>query len=69
MLEGLSNITTQTCFPLCGQKTKLDDSKRFSILNWGIGIESEILWKQVRGQGSKLENENKLKMNLKVYYM
>ena len=40
-LEGLSNITTQTCYPLCGHKklNKLDDSKKFSIL--GIGIESE----------------------------
>ena len=26
---------------------KLDDGKKFLILNWGIGIESEI-WKQVR---------------------
>ena len=37
MLEGLSNITTQTCYPLCGHKklNKLDDSKNFSILKKG----------------------------------
>ena len=33
MLEGLSNITTQTCYLLCGHKklNKLDNSKKFSI--------------------------------------
>ena len=33
MLEGLSNITTQTCCPLCGHKklNKLDDSKKFNF--------------------------------------
>ena len=55
MLEGLSNITTQTYYPLCGHKklNKLDDSKK--------------LWKQDRGQGNKLENGNNLKMMFKVY--
>ena len=43
MLEGFSNITTQTYYPLCGHKilNKLDDSKKFSILKKGIGIENE----------------------------
>ena len=34
MLEGLSNITTQTCYPLCVHK-KLDDNKKISILKKG----------------------------------
>ena len=44
MLEGLNNITTQTCYPLCGHKklNKLDDSKKISILKKReIGIEGE----------------------------
>ena len=50
MLKVLSNITKQTCFPLCRHKKlrKLDDSKRFSILKRGIEIESEKVCKQVR---------------------
>ena len=58
MLEGLSNITTQMCYPLCGHKklNKLDDSKKFLILkkgnrdqkrkNYGNKIEiKETSWK------------------------
>ena len=38
-------------------------------LKRGIEIESKKLWKQVRHQGYKLKNGNKLKMKLKIYYM
>ena len=63
MLEGLSNITTQTCCPVCGYKklNKLDDSKKISILQKGnrdqnrknyenkIEINKHVgKWKQVR---------------------
>ena len=73
MLEGLSNITTQTYYPLCGHKklNKLDDSKKNLILKRGIGIEGEKLWKQVRGQtfGNESDNGNRLNIQLNVYYI
>ena len=73
MLEGLSNITMQTYYPLCGHKklNKVDGSRKFSILKRGIGIEGEKLWKQVRGKkfGNKSENGNRLNVELSVYYI
>ena len=56
MLEGLSNNTTQTCYPLCGHKklNKLDDGKKFSIFKKGIGIESK------KNCGNKIEIKEKV---------
>ena len=48
----MSNITTQTCYLLCGHK-KLDDSKKISILKKGNRDRSEKLWKQGRGQKAR----------------
>ena len=35
----------------------LDDNKKFSILKWGIGIESEKIMEQSRGQKVQETNE------------
>ena len=41
VLEGLSNITTNTYCQLCGHKklNKLDDSKKFKSKNYGNKLE------------------------------
>ena len=60
MLEGLSNITTQTCYPLCGHKklNKLDDSKKFLILNKGNRD------RKLKNYGNKIEiKETSLRMD------
>ena len=45
MLEGLSNTTKLTHYPLY-------ETKNFSILKKGVGIESEKVYKQIRDQKS-----------------
>ena len=68
ILEGLSNITTQICYPLCVHKklNKIDDSKKgeqgSKVKKYGNKLE-------VKKLGNKSENGNKLKIKLKVYYI
>ena len=42
-------------------------AKKFQFYKREWGWKVKKLWKQVRDQGNKLENGNKLKMRLKVY--
>ena len=61
MLEGLSNITTQTYYPLCEHKkiNKLDDSKKISILKKGNRD------RRRKNYGNKLEVKS-LEMNQRM---